>query len=85
MTRDEIRRTVLETLCQIAPEVDPEQIEPNVDFRDQLDLDSMDYLNFIIAVHKALQVEIPESDYPKMSSLDHSVDYLEQALSKRSA
>lgn len=51
MTRDEIREAVLRILGEIAPEADPAQIEPDVDLRDQLDIDSMDLLNFVIAIH----------------------------------
>jgi len=79
MTRDEIRATVLRTLGEIAPEVDVATLSPDVPFRDQLDLDSMDQLNFVIALHAALGVEIPEADYPKLTTLDACVDYLELA------
>ena len=65
MTREEIRAAVLRTLGEIAPEADPATLAPDVPFRDQLDLDSMDHLNFVIALHAALQVEIPEADYPQ--------------------
>jgi acyl carrier protein len=47
-----------------------------VSFRDQLDIDSMDFLNFVIAVHEALHVEIPEADYPKLATLNGCVEYL---------
>jgi acyl carrier protein len=54
-------------------------VAPDVPFRDQLDLDSMDYLNFVIALHAALGVEIPEADYPKLATLEACVDYLAAA------
>ena len=76
MTRDEIRATVLRALGEIAPEADLATLEPDVPFRDQLDLDSMDFLNFVIALHAALDVDIPEADYPKLATLDGCVDYL---------
>ncbi len=76
MTRDEIRAVVLRTLGEIAPEADLSTLEPNVSFRDQLDVDSMDLLNFVIALHAVLHVEIPEADYPKLATLDRCVDYL---------
>jgi acyl carrier protein len=71
-----IRETVLRVLRTIAPEVDPASIDPNVDWRDQLDLDSVDLLNFLVRVHEALGVDIPEEDYPKLSSLERCVAYL---------
>jgi len=75
-TKDEIRNTVLRALGEIAPEADLTTIKPDVSFRDQLDIDSMDFLNFVIAVHEALHVEIPEADYPKMATLNGCVEYL---------
>jgi len=80
MTRDEIRATVLRTLNEIAPEVAGATLAPDVPFRDQLDMDSMDQLNFVIALHAALHVDIPEADYPKLTTLDACVDYLDLAM-----
>jgi acyl carrier protein len=80
MTGNEIRDTVLRMLGEIAPEVDPARVKPDVDFRDQFDLDSMDFLNFVIAVDQELHVEIPEADYPHLSTLDGFVEYLSERL-----
>ena len=82
MTSQEIRKTVIEALTQIAPEIDPASIEPGASFRDQLDLDSMDFLNFVLAVHERLGVEIPEADYPRLSTLDGAVAYLAVRLER---
>ena len=79
MTRDEIRATVLRALGEIAPEADLATLAPDIGLRDQLDLDSMDVLNFVVGLHAALGVEIPESDYPKLATLDGCVDYLAAA------
>jgi acyl carrier protein len=76
MTKDEIREIVLHVLGQIAPEADMSQIKPNLRIRDQLDIDSMDLLNFVVGLHKELQVEIPEADYPRLATLNGCVDYL---------
>lgn len=76
LTTDEITNTVLRALGEIAPEVDLAAIKPGVSFRDQLDIDSMDFLNFVIAVHEALHVKIPEADYPKLITLNGCVAYL---------
>ena len=76
MTKDEIREVVLRALGQIAPEADLSQLKPNLRIRDQLDIDSMDLLNFVIGLHKEFKVEIPESDYPSLATLDGCVDYL---------
>jgi len=83
VTKDEIRTVVLRSLGEIAPEADPATIKPDVGFRDQLDLDSMDFLNFVIALHQALGVDIPEADYPRLATLDGCVEYLAQAAPRR--
>jgi acyl carrier protein len=76
MTRDEIRATVVRLLCEIAPEIDPTEIRQDVDLRDQFDLDSMDLLNFVVAVDEEVGVDIPESEYGRFTTLDEFVDYL---------
>jgi acyl carrier protein len=76
MTKDELREVVLRVLGQIAPEANMSQIKPNLRIRDQLDIDSMDLLNFVVGLHKELQVEIPEADYPRLATLNGCVDYL---------
>lgn len=80
MNTDDIRETVLRLLMDIAPETDPAQLKPAVSFRDQLDIDSVDLLNFLTALHTELGVEIPERDYDKLATLNACVDYLEQAI-----
>jgi acyl carrier protein len=80
VTREEIRGAVLAVLGEIAPEADLAGLAPDVDFRDQLEIDSMDLLNFAIGVHARLGVEIPEADYPKLSSLAAAVAYLAAKL-----
>ncbi|MFZ5469089.1 MAG: acyl carrier protein [Myxococcota bacterium] len=76
MTRDERRQTVLRVLGEIAPEIDPAQVKDHVPFREQLDLDSMDFLRFVVALGKEVGVEIPEADYPKLTTLGAWLDYL---------
>ena len=76
MTKDELKEIVLHVLGQIAPEADMSRIKPDLRIRDQLDIDSMDLLNFVVGLHKELQVEIPEADYPKLVTLNGCVDYL---------
>ncbi len=72
----DLRQVVLATLRRIAPEVGPEAIAPAVPLRDQVDLDSMDWLNFLIALHRKLGVDIPEADYAKLVTLDDVVGYV---------
>jgi acyl carrier protein len=80
MTQDEIKATVLRLLGEIAPEADLTRLKPEISFRDQLDIDSMDFLNFVVALHDTLHVEIPESDYPKVATLDRCVAHLSRLL-----
>jgi acyl carrier protein len=79
MSHETLEQTVLRILGDIAPDVDPEGIDPQQPFRDQFDFDSMDTLNFAIALHKALGVDIPEADYPRIGSLNGCIEYLQQA------
>ena len=72
----DIRAAVLRALRQIAPEVDPGTLRPAVSLRDQVDLDSMDFLNFVIGIAQSLGVQIPEADYPQLATLDGCVAYL---------
>jgi acyl carrier protein len=76
MTPNDIRAAVLRALGGVAPEANLEHLQPDVGFREQLDIDSMDFLNFVIGLHKELQVDIPEKDYPKLSTLRGCLDYL---------
>lgn len=76
MTRDEIKSVVLRVLGRIVPEADMQQLKPDQRLRDQLDIDSMDLLNFVVSLHKELNVEIPEADYSKLATLNGCIDYL---------
>ena len=71
-----LRQTVLATLRRIAPEIEPEELLPAKPLRDQVDLYSMDWLNFLQALHAALGVDIPERDYAKLVTLDDLAAYL---------
>jgi acyl carrier protein len=83
MTRDEIRAQVLAALAAVVPELDPGELRPDRALRDELDIDSMDFLNFTLGLHKAFGVEIPEQDYRKLATLDACVDYVAAALAPR--
>jgi len=76
MSDTDIRKVVQEELNNIAPEVDMTSVDPAADLREAIDIDSMDFLNFITAIHHRLGVDIPEIDYPKLVTLDGAVAYL---------
>jgi acyl carrier protein len=80
VTNEEIRAAVLRILTSIAPEARSLALRPSEKLRDQLDLDSMDVLNFVIALHEHLGVAIPESDYARLTTLDGIVAYLAARL-----
>ena len=83
MNETEIRVGVIKTLAGIVPELEPNSLKPAVSLRDQLDIDSMDFLNFLIALHKEFGVDVPEADAGKLGTVDACVDYLAQALRQR--
>jgi acyl carrier protein len=76
VTREEVRQAVLRALAKVAPEADPTAIAPDRRLRDQVDLDSVDFLNFLVELHGALGIEIPDADYAKVQTLDQCVEYL---------
>lgn len=76
MNREEIKEKVLEILGGIAPEADLSAIKPEIDFRDQLDIDSMDYLNFVIALDEKFGAGIPETEYTKFTNLNACIEHL---------
>jgi acyl carrier protein len=78
MNRDQIRAVVIEELGNVAPDKDVASVLPNADLREALDIDSMDFLNFVTALHQRLGIDIPERDYPKLFTLDLAVDYVQE-------
>jgi acyl carrier protein len=76
MTIDEIKKVVLEIIQDIDDEADLENLNPSDALRDQLDLDSMDFLDIVMELRKRYQIQIPEADYPQLATLDSCVNYL---------
>lgn len=77
MNRDSLRAEVLAQLAEVAPEVDPESLDPKESFRDQFDMDSVDFLNFVLGLEKRLGLTVPETEYPRLASLSGALDWLE--------
>lgn len=75
-TRDEIEKALIAAITAVAPEVEPAAIDRKRPIRDQLDIDSMDFLKIVVALHEKLGVDVPERDYGKLATLDSSIDYL---------
>jgi len=80
MTESEIRQAIFTQLRAIAPEADPSTIQPDANLREALDIDSFDFLNVLIGLHKSLNVEIPESDYGRLTTLADMIGYLSAKL-----
>lgn len=76
MTHDEPRTLIAECLRRIAPEVDLDDADPANPMSDELDLDSMDLLSLYEALHERTGLELPESDYQQLATLDGAVGYL---------
>ncbi len=80
MTPDAIRTAFVEELTRIAPDIDPAEIGADDHIQDDLELDSMDVLNLVTALHERLGVDIPEADYPRIATLSAAVAYLSERL-----
>lgn len=76
MTNDEALTVLREALARIAPEADLDDVEPDAELRDELELDSMDFLNLMVAIKERTGIEVPERDYPLMATLAGSISYL---------
>lgn len=76
MNKDEIRALIIAELGNVAPETDAAAIDADEDLRDALDIDSLDFLNFVAALHKKTGVNVPEPDYEKLLTLNNAVAYL---------
>jgi acyl carrier protein len=76
MTPAEIREEILDILSDIAPDEDLSNLDDQVVFREQLELDSMDFLDIVMELRKRYRVQIPESDYEHLASMQSTTDYL---------
>lgn len=80
MNDAEIRALALRVLQSIAPEIDEIDLRDDKPLRAQIDLDSKDWLNFLLGLHRELSVDIPESDYARLVTLADLVAYLRQRI-----
>jgi len=79
MTEDEARELIATVLHEVAPEVDLDEVGEGQTLQEALDLDSIDFLNLVVGLHERTGIEIPERDYPELSTLDGCVAYLTKA------
>lgn len=80
MTRPEIREVIIGILERIAPDEDLSSLDDSRPFREQMELDSMDFLDIVMELRKQYRVQIPESDYEHLATMDSTVSYLEPKL-----
>lgn len=76
MTKEDCKKIVLDIIAEIAPDEDLTDVQHDVRLRDQLDLDSMDFLDIVMELRKQHGIEVPEEDYMQLASLDSSAEYL---------
>ena len=76
MTKDEIKQIILDIVSEIAPDEDLSNVKPEVALRQQLELDSMDFLDIVMELRKKFGIEVPEEEFPQLASLDSSAEYL---------
>lgn len=80
MTRDQISQSVISIINDILPEGDCSSVDPERKLRDQLELDSMDFLDIVMELRKKYGIEVPESDYPQLATLNSCINYLEPKM-----
>ena len=85
MTKDECKQVVLDIIADIAPDEDLTNVKPEVRLRDQLQLDSMDFLDIVMELRKRHSIEVPEADYQQLASLDSSAEYLTPKFNAQAA
>ena len=78
MTETEIKQTMFQLLKQIAPDTEPEKLQPDDNIRQKLEIDSFDALRFIVELDEKLSMETPEQDYGKIATLKSLVNYIMQ-------
>jgi acyl carrier protein len=80
MNAEEIKKAVLEILADIAPDEDLSDLKEDVPFREQLEMDSMDFLDIVMELRKRYRIQIPEEDYNELASMGSTVKYLEPRM-----
>ena len=80
MNKEKVRQIVLDIIAEIAPDEDLSDVKPDIRLRDQLDLDSMDFLDIVMELRKRYRVQVPEEDYGELASMQTTVAYLEPKM-----
>ncbi len=80
MTRDEIRQAVIDIIADIAPDEDLSSIDDEKPLREQIGLDSMDFLDIVMELRKRHKIEVPEEEYPQLVTMKSTIDYLQPKM-----
>lgn len=80
MTQEQIKTAIIEQILEIAPDIDEADILPDKNIQRSLEIDSFDFLKILTALNEILGVEVPESDYAKVDTLEHMVGYFAQRV-----
>jgi len=83
MDENTLRHKIMDSLTGVAPDVDPNALDPEISFRDQFEMDSVDFLSFVLDLEKRLGTKIPEVDYPKLSSMKGCLSYLQSSVESK--
>ena len=83
LSQKDVKRRVLEIIANIAPDEDLSQLKPDVRLRDQLQLDSMDFLDIVMELRKRYGIEVPENEFIHLATLDSCAEYLLPKMNKR--
>ncbi len=76
MTRESIKAAIIEIINEIVPDEDLSDLDHQKPLRDQIDLDSMDFLDIVMELRKKYRIEFPEEDYDELSTMNSTIDYL---------
>ena len=80
MTAAEIKEAIIRILSDIAPDEDSSNLKKDIPFSEQLEMDSMDFLDIVMELRKRYRIQIPEEDYPELASMESTVEYLQPLL-----
>ena len=80
MTTEQIKETIIEQILAVAPDIEKEEIEPDANLQRSLEIDSFDFLKVLTALNDELGVDVPESDYARVDTLEHMADYFKARL-----
>ena len=81
MAPEEIRQAIIDILADIAPDEDLSTLDDSIAFREQMELDSMDFLDIVMELRKRYRIQVPEEDYGQLASMDSTVNYLVPKMS----